>query len=290
MPNSRGWGLTDASITGLDRLNALSEPLPLSAPATAKRVGLDDLASTIENIIVPRLLMSHVTAADQAKSFTIELNPSLAETFADLSIRDDPRAASTFVQRMLDDGVPFEHILLDLLAPAARILGDKWVNDLCSFVDVTIGVARMHRILREFNGVPQNLWKNTGLGHRALLMPVPGEQHTFGIRMVEEFLLRDGWEVDNRFPATDKELKETISSSTYDFVGFSLSHETLIKSLVEAINTVRSASLNRQVRVMVGGVIFSEQPALRDMCGADAYAPDAVSAVRQANDWIEPAL
>lgn len=289
MPNSRGWGGSGVRDDAANAVNAITNPSSIGPTSLGQRVGLEDLASTIENIIVPRLLMSHLSADEQAQHFTINLDASAVETFAELTMRDDPRAASDLVRKMLDRGIPFETILMDLLAPAARILGDKWVADACTFVDVTIGVARMHRILREFNGIPERLWNTSGSGHRCLLMPVPGEQHTFGIRMVEEFLMRDGWEVDNRFPASDKELADMIRSESYDFVGFSLMGETLIKPLIEAISIVRTKSLNRRIRVMVGGIMFDEQPELRDLCGADAYAADAVSAVRLANQWVEPA-
>lgn len=289
MPNSRGWSGGGVRDDSAGALNAITNPSSIGPTNVGQRVGLEDLASTIENIIVPRLLMSHLAADELAKHFTINVDATAVESFAELTIRDDPRAASDLVRKMLDRGIAFETILMDLLAPAARVLGDKWVADKCTFVDVTIGVARMHRILREFNGIPERLWNSSGSGHRCLLMPVPGEQHTFGIRMVEEFLMRDGWEVDNRFPATDQDLVKTVSHETYDFVGFSLMGETLIKPLIESIRLVRAKSLNRHVRVMVGGVVFAEQPELRDLCGADAYAADAVSAVRLANEWVEPA-
>jgi MerR family transcriptional regulator, light-induced transcriptional regulator len=289
MPNSRGWSGGGVRDDSAGALNAITNPSSIGPTNMGQRVGLEDLASTIENIIVPRLLMSHLAADELAKHFTINVDATAVESFAELTIRDDPRAASDLVRKMLDRGIAFETILMDLLAPAARVLGDKWVADKCTFVDVTIGVARMHRILREFNGIPERLWNSSGSGHRCLLMPVPGEQHTFGIRMVEEFLMRDGWEVDNRFPATDLDLVKTVSDESYDFVGFSLMGETLIKPLIESIRLVRAKSLNRHVRVMVGGVVFAEQPELRDLCGADAYAADAVSAVRLANEWVEPA-
>ena len=171
------------------------------------------------------------------------------------------------------------------LAPAARLLGDKWVNDTCSFTDVTIGVSRMHRILRDFRGVPDRFWSKSGVGHRALLLTVPGEQHTLGLRMVEEFLLREGWAVDSRPNISEDEIKELVSSENYDFVGMSLSGELFVDSMISAIMSVKSASKNRHIHVMVGGVIFYEQPYLIAKCGADAYAEDASGAVRQANTW-----
>jgi MerR family transcriptional regulator, light-induced transcriptional regulator len=283
MTNSSGWGASDFSEGGMEQLERLSEPLRYVTPTQSRSLSLEDLASTIENVIVPRLLMNHETVKTRWTSFTVD--DAKVEQFARIAMREEPDAARNFVQGLLDDGVAFDRILLDLLAPAARLLGDKWVNDTCTFTDVTIGVSRMHRILRDFRGVPDRFWSQAGAGHRALLLTVPGEQHTLGLRMVEEFLLREGWDVVSRPNITEDEIKNLVASDSYDFVGMSLSGETFVDSMTSAINSVRSSSKNRHIYVMVGGVIFYEQPFLVDKCGADAYAEDASGAVRQANTW-----
>ena len=44
-----------------------------------------------------------------------------------------------------------------------------------------------------------------------MLVPAPGEQHTFGLRVVEEFLLRDGWEVRSNLRASEDEVVQLVS-------------------------------------------------------------------------------
>jgi MerR family transcriptional regulator, light-induced transcriptional regulator len=283
MTNTSGWGAVDFSDVSLEQLERLSEPLRYVAPTQSRSISLEDLAATIENVIVPRLLMNHDTENRDWTSFTVD--EGKVEEFARIAMKEDPDSAKQFVQGLLDDGVAFDRILLDLLAPAARLLGDKWMNDTCTFTDVTIGVSRMHRILRDFRGVPDRFWSQSGVGHRALLLTVPGEQHTLGLRMVEEFLLREGWEVHSRPSISEDEIKELVAGENYDFVGMSLSGESFVDSMASAIACVRSSSKNRHIHVMVGGVIFSEQPFLIAKSGADAYARDASGAVQQANQW-----
>ncbi|NJK90043.1 MAG: cobalamin B12-binding domain-containing protein [Myxococcales bacterium] len=86
-------------------------------------------------------------------------------------------------------------IFLDLLAPVARLLGDLWLIDLCTFTDVTIGLSRLQQLVRELAPAFEDGHDLRGFGHRALLAPAPGEQHTFGMHLVEEFLRRAGWDV-----------------------------------------------------------------------------------------------
>ena len=47
------------------------------------------------------------------------------------------------------DGLPVERVLLDLLAPSARLMGEMWTADQVSFVDVTLGLSRIQQMLRQ---------------------------------------------------------------------------------------------------------------------------------------------
>ena len=283
MTKSSRWDAVEYGGGELDQLERLAEPIHYVKPSDNRTFRLEDLAATIENIIVPRLLMNH--EPDRTVWTTVSMDATQIEVFANIAMRHEPTAASEYVQSLLNEGIGFDRILLELLAPAARLLGEKWEKDTCSFTDVTIGVSRMHRILRDFRSVPDRLWSQAGVGHRALLLPVPGEQHTLGLRIVEEFLLREGWTVDSLPNSGDEDVSRLVSEEHYDFVGLSLSGETLVDAMFTTIGALRAASQNRHLYVMVGGVIFSERPELVAKCGADAYAADAAGAVQQANCW-----
>ena len=60
-------------------------------------------------------------------------------------------AARTYVEALRAQGVSLESLYLDLLAGAARRLGEWWASDLCDFADVTVGVGRLQQILRELS-------------------------------------------------------------------------------------------------------------------------------------------
>lgn len=284
MSNDMQWSPPTVHDMGLDRLRSFTEPL---APVVAKPSSshLQEFAAVIENVIVPRLLMSHVQGNESTRRIKAQLGTIGVKDFIDLTMDDKPDAAINFVQRLLDDGILFQDILLQLMAPAARELGERWVHDSSSFVEVTLGVARMHRILREFDGVPEHMWSQTGLDSHALLLPVPGEQHTFGLRLVQEFLLRESWTVTNKAMERVKDLAAHVASHHYDVIGLSLSGETLIEDLRSAIAAIRAKSLNRHVKVIIGGHIFVEKPGLAETMGADAYASDAPETVRILNKW-----
>jgi MerR family transcriptional regulator, light-induced transcriptional regulator len=283
MTNELQWAQPDEQDSGLELIKPFTAPLA-AVVAKPTESHLQEFASVIENIIVPRLLMSHVNNTALAVEKVTLQNVAVSDFIA-LTMRDDPDAAIDYVSHLMDQGVPFQDVLLELMAPAARELGERWENDTASFVEVALGVSRMHRILRQFDGVPSHLWSYAGEGRHALLLPAPGEKHSFGLRLVQEFLLRESWTVTNQ-PVDDlDELGQMVAREHFDIVGLSLSGETNIDAFLSAIRVIRYRSKNRQVKVIVGGHLFVERPDLIKSCGADSYAVDAPATVKIVNGW-----
>jgi methanogenic corrinoid protein MtbC1 len=205
------------------------------------------------------------------------------ETFTEYVFSDDGGHAALLLEQLFADGHSPESIMLDLLAPAARHMGALWVDDRLNFVEVTLGLARLQHLLRQFRMPPLSL---TGLRGRAFLAPTPGEQHSFGLRLVEEFLLRDGWQVTARLAATEAEILRLVAAEPYDIVGFSLAGERLLPALRKVTGAVRATARNPDVKIIAGGVLFAAGHLTAADAGADAVAADAAEAVQQANRWL----
>ena len=116
---------------------------------------------------------------------------------------------------------------------------------------------------------------------------MPGEQHSFGVRLVEEHLLRAGWKVNATLNAREDEIRNLVSADYYDFVGISLTSERLLPALRSAIRCVRTYSRNRKVRLAVGGVLFAGRNAASFGIDVDAVVNDARQAVIQADKWYD---
>lgn len=71
---------------------------------------------------------------------------------------------------------------VDLLVPTAAKLGDLWASDILSFVDVTLAVATLQRLMH-------TVWdtlaaeKEPRNGLRIAIFPDPGAEHIFGAVM-----------------------------------------------------------------------------------------------------------
>ncbi len=79
-----------------------------------------------------------------------------------------------------------------LLAEAARRIGEGWVCDNLNFVEVTIAVGRLQSAFLRLS--------QAAFGHfparcesSALIMSAPGEEHVFGLMLVEELFRASGW-------------------------------------------------------------------------------------------------
>jgi methanogenic corrinoid protein MtbC1 len=245
------------------------------------------LTRTIKSEIIPRLLLAHrqpETAAWPSPSAKVDCE-DVAE-FARLLMARDPAIALEFVHTKRSQGASLDDVIVDLFAPTARHLGDLWAEDFCSFADVTIALSRLQKLLRELAPEfdPPHARERTP---RVLLAAMPGEQHTFGISIVQEFFRRAGCEVlGGHFSSVD-ELIGSARSGPLDLIGLSVSRDLALEDLASTIRNIRSSATNPTVKIVVGGRFFLDHPELVACTGADATAPDGRHAVGQLSSLLD---
>lgn len=248
------------------------------------------LAKAVEYEIIPRLMLAHRVpeecAAHPLTAFE-RVTPQDVAVFAELILHEDDQTVRDCVLALRDRGVPTEAIFLDLLSPVARHLGEMWERDLCSFTEVTVGLGRLQKVLRE-NSAAFGQFQQTDSsepGRRILLMPCPGEQHTFGLSLVAELFHRAGWEVVTCFLATDA-AAVMVKKDWYDVVGFSLGSESGVNRLKAAMALVREVSQNPHVSIIAGGPVFLLHPEFGEQIQADAVITDGDAAPAQAEKLV----
>ncbi|WP_189677884.1 cobalamin B12-binding domain-containing protein [Sphingomonas glacialis] len=240
------------------------------------------LARIISNDIIPRLLKLHndvIPDAPPVASLIEALAPSSADItgLADIVLGSDLEAAAAYVMVLRNRGLPMETLFVELLEPTARRLGEMWDKDECDFIDVTLGVARLQKLLAIFNDT--HAMPALDQHRRVLMAMTPGNQHSFGVAMVERFLLAAGWDVRAELTGTADEIAAVARNSWFAVAGLTIGSERQIDSLKETIAQLRQQSRNRSIGIMVGGPIFTANPALSYEVGADATAPNAPAAV-----------
>ncbi|WP_084174846.1 cobalamin B12-binding domain-containing protein [Afifella pfennigii] len=250
---------------------------------------LGSLVTTIEGEIIPRLLLAHGASAVEGRKADPHqgrLGSHEIADFARLVIGPDFSLVRAHIDMMRARGITLETIFIDLMAPTARLLGDLWKADECDFTDVTIGLSRLQQLLREFGPAFQSAFSDCTSGRRALLVPAPGEQHTFGLFITEEFFRRSGWQVMSALDLSSQEIADTVRTEWFSIVGFSLSGERWLNELAVTIEAVRQKSRNQSIGIMVGGQLFFDRPELVALVGADVAASDARQAVLHAERML----
>ena len=272
--------------------SAQSLPAAGSTPDRADRStqSLAPLARTIELEIIPRLVLARRAAQGAAAIEAIEagvIGSDHVLEFAGLVLAHDVPVAIAYVEAARERGVSLEAVYLDLLAPSARHLGSLWEEDLCDFTEVTLGLWRLHQVLRELSPAFQSEVERGDPGHRILLAPGPGEQHMFGLIMVADFFRRAGWNVLSGPVQTTDEIAGMVRDEWFAVIGLSIGCGTRLDALSSCIRSVRRASRNQEIGVMVGGPMFIEHPELVALVGADATAIDGRQAVLQAQTLVD---
>jgi methanogenic corrinoid protein MtbC1 len=249
------------------------------------------LAKAVEYEIIPRLMLAH-RVPDECAAHPLTANQRVTAedvaVFAELVLHENDHAVRDCVIALRDRGVPIESIFLDLLSPVARHRGEMWERDLCTFSEVTVGLGRLQKVLRENSAAfgQFDSPERGEAGKRILLMPCPGEQHTFGLSLVAELFHRAGWDVVTCFLATDA-AAVMVQKDWYDVVGFSLGSAAGVPRLRAAMALVRQTSQNPHIPIIAGGPIFLLHPEYGEQIQADAVITNGSLAPSQADMLVK---
>lgn len=280
---SRGVSETDAEARSREWAN---EEAPAAREGArdgatdrdAAKQRLARLARTIETDVIPRLVQAHRPgAANPQPGSTLPLQADLDSFLKQIIIGSEPETLA-LVQGLRERGVSVESLYLDLFGPIARRLGDMWSDDACDFSTVTVALGRLQRLLRELSPAFGTEVEHPANGRRALFVQPRDEQHSFGLSMVAEFFRRDGWDVIGGVGGAVASPVAMVRDQWVDVIGFSVGSDTRLAWLQETVASVRAASRNTQLAVLVGGPPFVARPDLAQQLGADGTASNGKEA------------
>lgn len=245
------------------------------APSGSANYECKETLQDVVELLIPRLLGSQNYSARLAAQEVVEDNP---ETFAQLmdftqACRlGDSLKIDQIVNDLIARGVTHESIFLDLITPAARQLGAWWDKDLCSFTEVTCGLALMHQVTYrlgyEFREGPQI----EGEKIHVMLCCAPGSLHFLGATIVGDLFKREGASVVIDISSTEEELVRAVANEWFDVIGISVALESQLMGLKSLIQALKQNSGNPEVKVLLGGPIFMLVDAVPQMYGADAIS------------------
>jgi methanogenic corrinoid protein MtbC1 len=285
-----GWRQrASAQSKGSAGLHLIPKAPEAQAPAPANA----HLAQLVEGEIIPRLMLAHsdfqpaggrepASGPDGA----FKLCPSTTEQFVRLLLEGEADAVHAYVERLLGRGLCLDALYVDLVIPAARRLGDYWVDDTASFTDVTIALGRLQQIVRTLGGRLGPELEFGGGARSALFVAAPGEQHTLGLCLLEDLFRRSGWRTQLETRLDQGAAAGVCAGRWFDVLGLSAGLAVKVDDIKDTIGAARSASANSDLFVLVGGRLFEQQPELVTFVGADATASNGVEALLIVNKAV----
>ncbi len=238
-----------------------------------------EFARTIEHHIVPQLLNLSGGSPSGVKT----AGEDAVNAVADAAVEGQRAAIDERIVEFMDGGASYADVLLHLIAPAARKLGADWEVDERDILDVSAGMLCLHAVVSSIS----SRFIAIALPDRQILLgPTPGETHVFGLAIVEHMFRMAQWTVDYRPTADGENLIRGARDRWFGVIGLSLSGDTLVEEAARIVRAVRDRSLNRNLKVLVGGPAFLRRRELATYIGADAVAVDGHDAVSIANRWI----
>lgn len=236
--------------------------------------------NTFMDVALATLKADHIPAM----SFIVPENPSYVKAgkFLELILNGDRSGATRLILDMASGNESIKDIYLNILQPVQREIGLLWQTG-------KISVAKEHYC----TGITQlaiaqlypYIFNNLKKGKTMVATCVSGELHEVGLRMLSDIFELEGWDtwyLGANMPHQD--IVKTIIEKQADLVAISATMTFHLNHVVELINAIRKAGLSTSI--MVGGYPFNLDNQLWKKVGANAYAKDAVDALRTAEELL----
>ena len=204
-------------------------------------------------------------------------------------IEGDTDKAVELTKACLQASIQAKDILDKGLIPGIRKVGELFSTGkyflpelLISGEAMQAAVSQLRPILSQSDAPPAG---------KFVIGTVQGDVHDIGKNIVVMMLEGNGWEVtDLGVDVSPEQFCTAVKDEDFDIVGLSALLTLTMSNQAETIRALQTAGLRHKVKVMIGGAPVTQDYA--DEIGADAYASNAVEAMKKAailigRDWEE---
>ena len=177
------------------------------------------LVDVVAKSVIPELLAKFDATFAVADPMLLHAGEEEIIRLAAIILGPDDGETISYLESLRERGLSLDLLHQELLEPTARHLGDLWNQDHLDFLDVTIGVARLQRMVHYFARLDQIPFYDEL--RRVLVVQTPGELHSFGITVIRRFLTAGGWNVHALPHMTVEQIEEAVSKEWFGVAGFS---------------------------------------------------------------------
>lgn len=205
------------------------------------------------------------------------------ENLRDSVIEGSKGDALKYTQQALDENVAASEILNGVLIPAMAEVGARFEHKECFVPEMLLAARAMQAsvaLLKPY--LVEGDVKSMG---KVILGSVKGDMHDIGKNLVGMMLEGAGFQViDLGVDVPPDRFLKALREHQAALLGMSALLTTTMPWMGKTIASLQEAGLRDKVKIMVGGAPVTD--AFAEQIGADAYSPDAASAVRVAKHLI----
>ena len=187
------------------------------------------------------------------------------------------------VAASLEQGFDAEAIFQEGISAGLETVGRKFEEGEYFLADLIMAgevVKEAMPLLKE----RMNRGDGKGKG-KVILATVSGDIHEIGKNIVGMILSANGYDViDLGVDVPARKIIETVKETGARFIGLSALLTTMVGSILDVVESSRTAGLRDRVKIVIGGACTSE-----DLCremGADDYGETAIDALRIFNKYV----
>ncbi|MEM6588681.1 MAG: hypothetical protein AAF641_09565 [Pseudomonadota bacterium] len=161
------------------------------------------------------------------------------------------------ITQVMGSGATSDEVLHVLVPAVARRLGEMWVCDEASFVEVTVGSSRLQSMFKMREEKPHPLLtRQTSRTGDAVLMVVPEfEQHTLGAFVAADEMRRAGIWARIGLLISAEEVCELLHTNHFGMLGLSVGSRDSVEQVAEFISYIRKNTKEVPPIVVSGNVV-----------------------------------
>ncbi len=213
---------------------------------------------------------------------------SYIQAYNEAIFETDKAAALEVVNQALKDGLSPEDIVFKLVIPAVELMmtfieKDPDANLAQHFMTAQIAADVTEKMLEKFSNPPEMIG-------RVVIGAAYGDLHSLGKRIVTgclKSLMVDVIDLGTNVPAEKfVDMAEAENAQVIAVSAMMVHTATSEKGSLRVRELLKQRGLENRIKLAVGGAPYRYDPELYAMVGADAWAPDGVTAAKVIVDLI----
>lgn len=202
----------------------------------------------------------------------------------DALIAGSDTAYRSVISDLVLNGFEPDEIYQSIIPDAARNLGEMWLFDEATFVEVTTGASRLQSLLREKKTNDNAGWMNRSipLGQSILLVIPQFEDHSLGAFVAADQFRRHGIWVHLGIGMDTPEVVDLVARGRFAMVGFTLSTGKNLDKMKTMMSSIRK-TVDECPPLIIGGNVVEQVPTVADQTGATYVVSSVREAIERCN-------